>query len=321
VKIATAIASLMLFILGVGTACAQDNFPSRTVTLVVTQAPGGGMDGVARIVARKMSALLNQSVVVENKPGGAENIAINAVAKAAPDGYTLLLCSNSITINPSLYKSLPYDARKELRPIGKLGASPLLLVAAATEPYRTVPELVAYAKANPDKLSYGSPGTGTAHHLGMELIKSATGAPIQHVPYRGAAPGVNDLLAGTIPLLVATLSPVEPHIIAGKIRPLVTINTARVRQLDQVPSVSEVIPGLEIQSWMGMFTPAGVPDAAAAKLTDALRSTLQDAEVVTQLDRLGFVVAWSPPTELQTTMARDEVRWAAAIRDAGIKPE
>lgn len=307
--------------LGASAASAQDNFPSRPVTLVVTQAPGGGMDSVARVVARKMSVLLGQSVVVENKPGGAENIAINAVAKSAPDGYTVLLCSNGITINPSLYKSLPYDAKKELRPIGKLGASPLLLVAAATEPYKTIPELVAYAKANPDKLSYGSPGTGTAHHLGMELIKSATGAPIQHVPYRGAAPGVNDLLAGTIPLLVATLAPVEPHIQSGKLRPLVTINRARLTQLSQVPSLTEVLPSIEIESWMGMFTPVGVPQSAQTKLADALKNALLDTDTVIQLDRLGFVVSWSSPDELKDTIVRDEVRWAAAIKAAGIKPE
>src|SRR5262245_36059366 len=220
-----------LGVLSAGSTSAQTDFPARTITLVVTQAAGGGMDSVGRIVARKMSAVLGQSVVVENKPGGAENIAINAVAKSAPDGYTLLLCSNGITINPSLYKSLPYDAKKELRPIGKLGASPLLLVAAASEPYKTIPELVAYAKAKPDKPAYAPQGTATPHHLVMELIKSATGAPIQHVPYRGAAPGVNDLLAGTIPLLVATLAPVEPHIQSGKLRPLVTINRSRLAQL------------------------------------------------------------------------------------------
>ncbi|HWM47842.1 MAG TPA: tripartite tricarboxylate transporter substrate binding protein [Xanthobacteraceae bacterium] len=318
-KLAAAAVSLALGLMGAAAAHAQSDFPSRPITLVVTQAAGGGMDAIARFVGRKLSDTLGQSVVIENRPGGAENVAISSVAKANPDGYTVLICSNSITINPSLYKNIPYDAKKDLRPIGRVGSSPLLIVTQASEPYRDLKEMAAFAKANPTKLSYGSPGTGTAHHMSMELIKSATGAPIQHIPYRGAAPGMNDLLAGVIPLYVASAQAAEPHIKTGKVRALVTISKARLPQLGDVPTLGEALPGVEVESWMAMFAPAATPDAAANKLSDALKTVLNDPEVAAQMQRLGTIPRWLSPAELKETMAKDEARWAAVIKEAGIK--
>jgi len=299
----------------------EANFPSRPLTLVVTQAAGGGMDGAARMLGKNLSAILGQPVVIENRGGAGENIGINAVAKAAPDGYTLLFCSNSITINPTLYKSLPYDAKKELRPIGKIASVPLLMVAAASEPYRDLTQLITHAKANPGKLSYGSPGTGLAHHLAMELVKSTAGINIQHVPYKGAAPGLNDLLAGTIPILVASVPPVEPHIRSGKLRALAISGKARLPQLSEVPTLSEALPGIEVEAWMAIFTPADTPEAVRAKLAEALKTALNDQEVVTQLSRMGMIASWLSPSDMMAAMAREEVHWAAAIKEAGIKPE
>jgi tripartite-type tricarboxylate transporter receptor subunit TctC len=307
--------------MGVASAHAQNEFPTRNVTLVVTQAAGGGMDGTARLLARKMSDVLGQTVIVENKPGGAENVAIGYVSKANPDGYTLLLCSNSITINPSLYKNLQYDAKKDLRPIGRVGSSPLVIVTQASEPYGNVAEMAAYAKANPTKLSYGSPGTGTSHHMSMELIKSKTGAPVQHIPYRGAAPGMNDLLAGVIPIYVSSASAAEPHMKAGKVRGLLVISKARLAQFDQIPTLSEALPGTEIESWMGMFAPAGIPKPVEDKLASALKTVLADPEVAAQMERGGTVPRWLPPDDLAATIVRDEERWATVIRDAGIKTD
>jgi tripartite-type tricarboxylate transporter receptor subunit TctC len=309
--------------IGVGAtpALAQSEFPTRTVTLVVTQAAGGGMDSTARLLVRKMTDVLGQSVIVENRPGGAENVAIGYVSKANPDGYTLLLCSNSITINPGLYKNLQYDAKKDLRPIGRVGSSPLVIVTQATEPYNTVAEMAAYAKANPTKLSYGSPGTGTSHHMSMELIKSKTGAPIQHIPYRGAAPGMNDLLAGVIPLYVSSAGAAEPHMKSGKVRGIVTISKARLAQFDQIPTLSEALPGVEIESWMGMFAPAGIPKPVEEKLANALKTVLGDPEVAALMERGGTIPRWLPPDDLAATIVRDEERWAGVIRDAGIKAE
>ncbi len=318
-KIFAAVVSLTIAMMGAAAAQADANFPARSVTLVITQPAGGGMDTAARFIARKMSDVLGQQVVVENRPGGAENVAINSVAKANPDGYTVLICSNSITINPSLYKNLPYDAKKDLRPIGRVGTTPLVVVTQASEPYRTLAEMAAYAKANPTKLSYGSPGTGTAHQMAMELIKSATGAPIQHIPYRGAAPGMNDLLAGVIPLYVASHTAAEPHIKSGKVRGLVVISKARLPQLADVPSLSEALPGVEVESWMAMFAPAGIPKAAESRLSEALKTVLNDPEVAAQMARIGTMPRWLSPDELKETMEKDEARWAAVIKQAGIK--
>lgn len=313
--------AVTLLVLGANSAVAQTDFPTRPITLVVTQAAGGGMDSMGRILGRKMSASLGQSVVVENKPGGNEAIGITSVVKSAPDGYTLVITgTGGLTINPVLYKSLAY-APTDLRPIGRIGAVPLVVAAAASEPYKNISELVAYAKANPTKLSYGSPGIGGPHHLGMELIKSATGAPIQHVPYRGAAPATNDLLAGVIPLVVSTLSPLEPHIEAGKVRALITINKTRLPQLAQVPTWTEVLPSLDADVWIAMFAPAGIPDAAGKKLTEALKLALDDAEVRSQLERLGFGVSWAPPADISAAIPKDLARWAEAIKEAGLKPE
>jgi tripartite-type tricarboxylate transporter receptor subunit TctC len=308
-------------ILGPVSAHAQADFPNRTITLVVTQAAGGGMDTAARYLAKKLTEVLGQSVIVENKPGGAENVAIGYVAKANPDGYTVLVCSNSVTINPSLYKNLQYDARKDLRPVGRVGASPLVVVGQTSEPYGTVAEMAAYAKANPTKLSYGSPGTGTAHHMSMELIKSKTGAPIQHIPYRGAAPGLNDLLAGVIPLYVSSTTAAEPHVKSGKVRGIVLISRMRVPGFDEVPTLGEALPGTEIESWMAMFAPAGIPKSVEEKLANALKTVLADPDVIAQLTRVGTIPRWLSPDDLAATMKNDEERWAAIIRDAGIKAE
>jgi tripartite-type tricarboxylate transporter receptor subunit TctC len=317
---ASALAATAILI-GVASASAQTDFPIRTVTLVVTQAAGGGMDTTARILARKMSDALGQSVIVENKPGGAENVAIGYVAKANPDGYTILLCSNSVTINPSLYNNLQYDARKDLRPIGRVGSSPLVIVTQVTEPYNNIADMAAYAKANPTKLSYGSPGTGTSHHMSMELIKSKTGAPIQHIPYRGAAPGMNDLLAGVIPLYVSSAGAAEPHLQSGKVRGLLVIAQSRLPQFDQIPTLGEALPGTQIESWMGMFAPAGIPKPAEEKLANALKTVLADPEVIALMTRGGTIPRWLSPDDLAATINQDIERWAGVIRDANIKAE
>lgn len=313
-----AAASLALALGAAPFAHAQD-FPTRNVTLVVTQAAGGGMDTTARFLAKKMTEVLGQTVVVENKPGGAENVAISYVAKANPDGYTILLCSSSITVNPNLYKTVPYN-KNDLRPIGRVGSSPLVIVTQANAPYNTLKEMVAYAKANPDKMSYGSPGTGTAHHMSMELVKSNTGAPIQHIPYRGAAPGLNDLLAGVIPLYVSSAGAAEPHIKSGKVKGLLAISRARVASMPDVPTLQEAL-NVEVESWMAMFAPAGIPKPVEQKLAAALKTVLEDKEVAAQMERGGTVARWLGPDDLAAQMAKDEASWANVIKQANIKVE
>ncbi len=300
---------------------AQDAYPSRAVSLIVPNSAGGGMDTVGRMLAQKLGPALGQSVVIDNRPGGAENIGNNAAAKAPPDGYTLLLASNAITINPSLFKTLSYDASRDLQPIGKVTALALLIAASPSAPYKTLAELIAYAKAHPKELSYGSPGVGTPHHLGMELFKSAAGLDIQHIPYKGTAPSLTDILGGNIPMIMTTVAPSEAYLRSGQLRPLATMSRTRLSQFPDVPAVSETLPGFGVDIWHGVFVPAATPPAVAAKLTTVLEGVMRDPEFVAQLDRIGVLTSWAPPAELRETVIRERAQWATAIKNAGIAPE
>jgi len=300
-------------------ASAEEAYPARPVTLVVPIAAGGGLDAVARLTARKYAAALGQPIVIENRAGGSQNIGIRSVAKATADGYTLLYASNTITINPALFANLGYDVNIDLIPIGKVASLPLLIVGRASAPYKALPELIAFAKANPDKLSYGSPGSGTPHHLGMELLKSAAGVDITHVPYKGAAPGLTDLLGGNLPLLVTTAAPVRTQLASGELRAFATLDAKRLADYPQVPAVSETLEGFEVGVWHGLFAPAATPAAIAAKLTRVLEGVVKDNELAAQLDKIGVLTSWASPAELRATIKNEQAAWATAIKRAGIQ--
>jgi len=300
-------------------ACAQEAYPARPITLVVPIAAGGGLDAVARLTARKYSAALGQPIVIENRAGGSQNIGIRSVAKATADGYTLLYASNTITINPALFSNLGYDVNTDLVPIGKVASLPLLIVGRASAPYKSLSELIAFAKTNPDKLSYGSPGSGTPHHLGMELLKSAAGIDITHVPYKGAAPGLTDLLGGNLPLLVTTAAPVRAQLASGELRALATLDAKRLAGHPQVPAVSETLENFEVGVWHGVFAPAATPGAIAAKLTRVLEGIVKDQELAAQLDKIGVLTAWASPAALRATIKNEQAAWATAIKKAGIQ--
>jgi tripartite-type tricarboxylate transporter receptor subunit TctC len=300
-------------------AAADDAFPARPISLVVPIAAGGGLDAVARLTARKFSAALGQPIVIENRAGGSQNIGIRSVAKAAGDGYTLLYASNTITINPALFTNLGYDVNADLVPIGKVASLPLLIVGRAAAPYKTLPELIAFAKTNPDKLSYGSPGSGTPHHLGMELLKSAAGVDITHVPYKGSAPGLTDLLGGNLPLLVTTAAPVRAQLASGELRAYATLDATRLAEYPQVQAVSETLKDFEVGVWHGVFAPASTPPAIATKLTRVLEAVVKDQELASQLDKIGVLTAWAPPADLRTTIKSEQAAWATAIKKAGIQ--
>ena len=316
-KAGTIAAALLLAI--AAPAAAEDAFPARPVSLVVPIAAGGGLDAVARLTARKFSTALGQPIVIENRAGGSQNIGIRAVAKAAADGYTLLYASNTITINPALFTNLGYDVNTDLVPIGKVASLPLLIVGRAAAPYKTLPELIAFAKANPEKLSYGSPGSGTPHHLGMELLKSAAAIEVTHVPYKGSAPGLTDLLGGNLPLLVTTAAPVRAQLASGELRAFATLDAARLAEYPQVPAVNETLKYFEVGVWHGVFAPAATPPAIAAKLTRVLEGVVKDQEFASQLDKIGVLAAWAPPADLRTTIKNEQAAWAIAIKKAGIQ--
>ncbi len=319
-KPATGVVSLLIALAALASpASAEDAYPSRPVSMVVPIAPGGGLDAVARFVGRTFQAALGQPVVIENRAGGSQNIGIRLAAKAAPDGYTLLYSSNTITINPALFTNLGYDVNSDLVPIGKAASLPLLIVGRAASPYKTLGELIAYAKANPNKLSYASPGTGTPHHLGMELLKSAAGIDIQHVPYKGAAPGLTDLLGGTVPLLVTTAAPVGAQLETGELRAFATLDATRLGDYPNVPAVSETLPGFEVGVWHGVFAPAATPQGIVAKLTRVLEGVVKDRALAAQLNKIGVLASWAPPAELRVTIKNEQAAWATAIKKAGIQ--
>ncbi len=315
---ATAIIASFLVTLA-GPAAADESFPSRPLSLVVPIAPGGGLDAVARFVARKFSAALGQPIVVENRAGGSQNIGIRTVAKATGDGYTLLYSSNTITINPALFTNLGYDVNSDLAPIGKVASLPLFIVGRASAPYKTLPELIAFAKAHPEKLSYGSPGTGTPHHLGMELLKSAANVEITHVPYKGSAPGLIDLIGGNVPLLVTTAAPVRAQLASGELTAYATLDATRISEFPRVQAVSETLKDFEVGVWHGVFAPAGTPPAIAAKLTRVLEGVVKDRELAAQFGKIGVLASWAAPAELRATIKNEQAAWATAIKKAGIQ--
>jgi tripartite-type tricarboxylate transporter receptor subunit TctC len=300
---------------------AQDAFPNKTVRIVVPNVPGGGSDVIARAVAQRLSTVLGQPVIVDNRAGGGENIGIDHVAKSPTDGYTILYASNSLTIKPSLYKSLPYNVETDLQPLGNVITDRMYIVAGASTPYKTLAEVFKYAKDNPGKLAYGSPGSGTPHHLAMELYKSAAGLDITHVPYRGTGPGVTDLVGGSIPLLISTASPVVGHIQTGKARPIAIFDDKRSEAFKDVPAISESTPGVKVIIWQGFFSPKGLPAPVAAKLTQALEAVTKDAGFVKQMTDMGIAVTWMPPATVQTMIPSEVAQWARVTKSAGIQPE
>lgn len=300
---------------------AQQPYPSKPLRIIVSVPPGGGMDGICRVVAKEMVASLGQPVVVENRPGGGENIGINSVAKSAPDGYTLLFSSNTIAMNPSLYKSLPYDAMKDLAAVGRITTMTMLIVSHPSVPVRNISELISYAKQNPDKLSYGTPGTGTPHHLAMELFKSAAGIRIIHVPYKGTGPGISDMLGGHIPLLVATTAPIKQQVQQGLVRALGSMDRTRHAEFKDVAAINETLPGFDVGIWHGIFAPTGTPAPIMRKLSGVLQSVVAEPQFKNQMSAMGVESRWVAPDEVMTLLKSEQDKWADATRKAGIEPE
>jgi tripartite-type tricarboxylate transporter receptor subunit TctC len=290
-------------------ALAQAAYPERTVRLVVGFAPGGS-DISARIVAQKLSQLWGQPIVVDNKPGAGGNIGADIVAKAAPDGYTLLLAVNSYTINTSVYKGLSWDLLRDFTPIGRYGASPMVVVVNEKSPIRSMADLVAFAKANPGKLNYGSAGPGTAPHLVVEQFIQQTGLSMTHIPYKGSAPSVTALLADEVQLAFGAQSAFDAFIKAGRLRPLAVTTAARQDSLRDVPTVQEAagVP-FDADIWYGLLGPARMPADIVRKISEDLRRVLADPDTQTRLREAGVTPAFLSPADTGQLMQRDVARW------------
>ena len=284
-------------------------FPERPVRLVVGFAPGGSDIG-GRILAQKLSELWGQPVVVENKPGAAGNIGADAVAKAAPDGYTMLLFVNSYTINTTVHKNLSWDLLRDFAPVGRYVSSPMVVVVNDKLPVKTLRELIDHAKAHPGKLNFGSAGSGTAPHLVGEQFALQTGLKMVHVPYKGSAPSVTGLLADEVQMSFAASSSVDAFIKDGRLKPLAVTTSRRDPQYPELPTIAEAgVPGFDADIWYGFVVPAKTPKDIVRKLTDDLARVMADADTQSKLRQRGLEPAWLGADAMGELMRRDVARW------------
>lgn len=298
------------------------SYPAKPLRLVVPYPPGGPVDSVGRIVGPPLAAILGQNIVVENRSGAGGSIGADAVAKAAPDGYTLLIGNTGpMTINPVLQPKLPYDPRKDFHPVTWLVSAQMVLVVHPSLPTRSVKDLVALARAHPGDLNYGSAGVGNLTHLGMELFKSMAKIKLNHVPYKGVAPAYVDLMSGEIGVMFGNIAGPLQHIRAGRLRVIAVSSSKRSPILPQVPTVAETYPGFDLVTWMGIFVPAGTPAAIRARLHGDIVKVLQREDVRERLVALGNEVVAGTAEELGALVARELELYARIIKSAGIPPQ
>jgi putative tricarboxylic transport membrane protein len=304
-----------------GTAAHADTYPNKSITIVVPFGAGSGTDGITRIIAPPLSAALKQSVVIENKPGANGAIAATQVARAAPDGYTLLMSTNSPhSAAPSLNKFINYDPVKDFAPVSRVGSFTFMVAVHRDVPVNTVAELIAYAKANPGKLSYASGNTSGI--VAGETLKHATGIDVLHVPYKSVPQGMNDVLAGRVSMILTDLMPGLPHVRAGTLRALAVTRLKRSALVPEVPSLHEAgVTGFDMDSWAGLFAPAGTPVDVVARLNAEMRKILDDPEAKARIANLGFEAFGSTPDELGAFVKAQLTKWTTMIKQAGIEAE
>jgi tripartite-type tricarboxylate transporter receptor subunit TctC len=299
-----------------------DNFPSRPVTIIAPWPPGAGVDTMARILQTKFSESLGQPVVIENRPGSAGNNGAAAALRAAPDGYTLLLSVNAtVVMNPFTYKNFPFDPAKDMVGISRMTETYMALVVPASSPIKSINDLIAEAKKQPGKLSYGSAGHGSGHHIAGETLNRKAGIEVMHVPFVGTAPAVTNVVGGHITMTYATLPTVVSFVENGQLRIIGMAEDNRVKSFPDVPTIAEVVPGVTTATWYGLFAPAGTPQPVIDRLYKAVRFALDDPDTQKKLERAGFSLVGSTPAELDARVTRDLVYWRNTIRDAGIEPK
>jgi tripartite-type tricarboxylate transporter receptor subunit TctC len=303
-------------------ALAQSGYPSRPIRIVVGFAAGGAPDALARIVAEKLGQVWGQPVTVENRVGAQGNTAMAAVAKADPDGHTLALAPvGNAAVNPSLFANLPYDPVKDFAPVTQLASVENVFVVAGSSPWRSLPELIAAGRAGSAPLTYASPGAGSLAHLGAELLARSAGFAMTHVPYRGVAPALTDVLRGEISLMLAQLSTAKPLVESGQLRALAIASPGRSALMPAVPTVAEAaaLPGFEAVSWYALMAPAATPAAIVAQLNKAVSDALKAPDMAAALEAQGARAIGGTPAELAAVIAADTARWGRLVREAGIQ--
>ena len=318
-----ALALATLFMLAAPMAAqAQAAYPDKPIKFVVPYPPGGGTDVVARIVQQRLQAALGQPIVIDNKGGAGGSLGTDIVAKSAPDGYTVLFTLSSHTINPAIFPKLPFDTIKDFEPVGLVASLPQLLAANMAVPVRTVADVVAQAKAAPDKFSFASVGNGSPGHLAGELMVLRTGAPMAHIPYRGGSPAVTDVMGGQVPLLWVSIPAAAAQVKAGKLRALAVSTTKRSPAFPEVPTMQEAgVADFEVDSWYAMLVPAKTPRPIIDKLNKALNTVLAEPAIRAQLIEQGADAVGGTPEALAKVIAAEVPKWVKLAKDANIKAD
>ncbi len=313
-------AVLALFGAAVATYAAEIPYPTKPIRIIVPYPPGGSTDPTARAFGAWLSDKFGVAVVIDNRPGAAATIGHGLGAKATPDGYTLLLgTSGGLVVGPAFGSKVPYDPVKDFAPVGLGVYVPFLLVVHPSVPAKSVKELIDLAKAQPGQLNFGSPGTGTPNHLGMELLTAMTGARFTHVPYKGGGPATVDLVAGRIQAIFGSIPQWQPHLPMGRVRAIGIGHPTRVRSMPDVPAVAETLPGFNNTTWYGLLAPVGTPAPIINKVNAEMKKAVANAEFSKHLESIGMEPASSTPKELADMIRIELARWTKVIRDAGIQ--
>lgn len=307
---------------GTRAALGQGAWPTKPITYIAPFPAGGTTDILARVIAQKLSASLGQPVIVDNKPGAGGNIGSEFVAKAPPDGYTILGGTiSSHAINASLYPRLPYDPLTSFQPITLIGTNANVLVVNPDGPYKSVADLIAAAKAKPGTINFASAGNGTSQHLCGELLKRLANIQIEHVPYKGSAPAIQDVMGGHVPMMFDTTVVAAPHIKSGKVRPLAVTSTTRVKAFPDVPPLAESVPGYELLSWQGIFAPAKTPPDVVKRLNTEIAAILKQPDVVERMEGLGLDPVGNTPEEFAAFQKAEIEKWARIVKEGNLRPD
>ena len=314
--------ALLAALISAAPASIAQQFPSKPVRIIVPSTPGGAIDLIARVLGERLTAAWGQSVLVENKPGGSQMIGTDVVAKSPPDGYNLVIVVSSHAVNPLLFKTLPYDSIKDFSFVVQTHVVPLLLAVAPSLPIKTIPELLAYGKANPGKLSYASGGQGSSLHTAAELFKSMTGADILHIPYKGSSAAHPDILSGRTSMIFDTITAIMPHVKSGAVRAVAVTTLKRSSIAPDVPTIAESgVPGFDTSSWGGILAAPGTPKDVIDTINAGINKVLLAPEVSAKLAGSGIEVVGGTPKQWEDFMQVELRKWAKVAKEAGIKPE
>ena len=319
ISLAVTIASLMTAPL-VGAQSAAQSFPNKPIRFVVPFPPGGGNDILARALAPKMSEILGQQVVVDNRAGAGGNIGADFVAKSPADGYNIVIASNQVTMNPWIYSKLPFDIAKDFSPIAQIASVPMLLAIHPEVPAKNLQEFIALAKAKPDSLNYSTPGLGTPQHIAFEVFNFDAGVKVTHVPYKGTSPSIVDLIGGQVQATIGTMASLEQHVKTGKVRAIAVSTPQRSPTMPDVPTIEEGgLKGYNVPLWYSVLAPANTPKEIVAKISASIRDALQDPQTKAQLAKQGFVESYLDPAQMTALIKQDLTYWQKAINNIGLK--